>query len=55
MSYWHDPESFWQRTLSLIGITMLRTALGWFSAQPRQNRRGDEHYRAALAIKPTIL
>ncbi|MFZ0479916.1 MAG: tetratricopeptide repeat protein [Terriglobales bacterium] len=56
VSYWHDPESFWQRTLSLTRNNYVaHSALAGFLRSHGRTEEAMEHYRAALAIKPDDL
>jgi tetratricopeptide (TPR) repeat protein len=56
VGFWHDPESFWRRTLALTGDNYV--AQGALAGYLRSHGRTEEamdHYRQALAIQPNDL
>ncbi|MGA9528922.1 MAG: hypothetical protein WBS24_12470 [Terriglobales bacterium] len=56
VSYWHDPEAFWQRTLALTQDNYVaHGALAGFLRSHGRTEEAMAHYRAALAIKPDDL
>ena len=53
VGYWHDPETFWRRTLALTEDNFV--AEGGLGAYLRSHGRVEEavvHFRAALALRP---
>jgi tetratricopeptide (TPR) repeat protein len=56
VSYWHDPESFWRRTLALTQDNYVaHTSLGGFLRSHGRTEEAMEQYREALAIRPDDL
>jgi protein O-mannosyl-transferase len=53
VSYWHDTESFWLRTLSLThGNYVAEANLGEFLYSQGRSDEAAAHFHAALAIRP---
>jgi len=53
VGYWHDPESFWRRTLALTEDNYVaQLNLGDFLFSQGRTEEAAAHFRAALAIKP---
>jgi protein O-mannosyl-transferase len=56
VKYWHDSESFWQRTLTLTQNNYFaEAALAGFLRSHGRTDEAMQHYRAALAIRPDDL
>lgn len=54
--YWHDPESFWTRTLALTKNNYVaQDSLGEYLADHGRIEEAAAHFRAALAIRPNDL
>ncbi len=54
--YWHDTQSFWQRTLSLTKNNYVaHDSLGNFLARQGRTEEAAAQFRAALAIRPDDL
>jgi protein O-mannosyl-transferase len=52
VGYWHDPESFWLRTLALTKDNYIaHDTLGGFLANQGRTEEAAAHFRAALAIR----
>lgn len=52
VGYWHDPESFWLRTLALTENNYVaHDTLGGFLANQGRTEEAAAHFRAALAIR----
>jgi protein O-mannosyl-transferase len=52
VGYWHDPESFWRRTLALTEDNYVaHDMLGDFLARQGRTEEAAAHFRAALAIR----
>jgi tetratricopeptide (TPR) repeat protein len=52
VGYWHDPESFWLRTLALTKENYVaHDTLGGFLASQGRTEEAAAHFRAALAIR----
>ncbi|MGB6384161.1 MAG: tetratricopeptide repeat protein [Terriglobales bacterium] len=52
VGYWHDPESFWLRTLALTKDNYVaHDTLGGFLANQGRTEEAAAHFRAALAIR----
>jgi tetratricopeptide (TPR) repeat protein len=55
-SYWHDSESFWQRTLALTKNNYVaHDTLGEYLADKGEPDAAAAHFRAALDIRPDDL
>jgi protein O-mannosyl-transferase len=53
VGYWHDIESFWQRTLALTEDNYIaQVNLGDYLFSQDRNEEAAAHFRAALAIHP---
>ncbi len=53
VSYWHDTESFWQRTIELTDDNYLaHDILGYYLTTQGRVDEGAAEYRDALAIRP---
>jgi protein O-mannosyl-transferase len=53
VGYWHDPETFWLRTLKLThGNYVAEDNLGEFLFSHDRLEEAATHFRAALAIRP---
>jgi protein O-mannosyl-transferase len=53
VGYWHDTQSFWQRTLALTDDNYVaEDNLGEFLFNAGKNEEAVAHFRAALAIRP---
>src|SRR5208337_4190989 len=53
VGYWHDPESFWRRTLALTEDNYAaQINFGDFLYQHDKMEEAVTHFRAALAIRP---
>ena len=53
VSYWHDTESFWQRTIELTDDNYLaHDILGYYLTTQSRVDEGAAEYRDALAIRP---
>ena len=56
VGYWHDPESFWLRTLALTENNYVaHDTLGDFLTSQGRTEEAAAQYRAALAIRPDDL
>lgn len=56
VGYWHDPESFWRRTLALTQDNYVaHGALAGYLRSHGKTEEAMEHYREALAIEPNDL
>jgi protein O-mannosyl-transferase len=56
VSYWRDPQSFWERTIALTENNYVaHDSLGEFLARRDQTEEAVAHFRAALAIRPDDL
>jgi superkiller protein 3 len=56
VGYWHDPESFWLRTLALTENNYVaHDTLGDFLTSQGRTEEAVAHYRAALSIRPDDL
>ena len=56
VGYWHDTQSFWQRTLALTHDNYVAEAnLGEFLYNQGRADEAAAHFRSALAIRPTGL
>jgi len=56
VEYWHDPESFWRRTLALTEDNYVaHGALAGYLGSHGRTEEAMEHYREALAIQPNDL
>ena len=56
VSYWHDPQSFWERTIALTANNYVaHDSLGEYLARQGHTEEAAVHFRAALAIRPDDL
>ncbi len=56
VSYWHDTQSFWERTLaSTDNNYVAHDSLGEYLARRDRTEEAAAHFRAALAIRPDDL
>lgn len=56
VSYWHDTQSFWERTIALTENNYVaHDSLGDYLAEHDRMEEAAAHFRAALAIRPDDL
>jgi tetratricopeptide (TPR) repeat protein len=56
VSYWHDTQSFWERTIALTENNYVaHDSLGDYLAEHDHMEEAAAHFRAALAIRPDDL
>ena len=56
VSYWHDTQSFWERTIALTENNYVaHDSLGEYLARQGHTEEAAVHFRAALAIRPDDL
>jgi tetratricopeptide (TPR) repeat protein len=56
VGYWHDPESFWTRTIKLTDNNYVaHDTLAQFLLETGRADEAAAHYRAAIAIRPDDL